>query len=86
MEVAKHQFHYIILFCHVAIMLNFKARALQIPDLLAKGCCADAVPALVWIRYSRIHPLAQGFQIGSGGTSVFQFSAYFYLPTVPLIS
>lgn len=53
-KAAKHQFHDIILFCHIVIMLNFKARALQTPDLLAKGHSADAVPALVWIRYSRI--------------------------------
>lgn len=35
-------------------MLNFKAKALQIPDLLGKGCTADILPVLFWIRYARI--------------------------------
>lgn len=69
-------------------MSNFKAKALQMPDLLDKGCTADitACPILNQICQD-LHLLAQDFQSGSGGTAVLQFSpAHFYPPWASPIS
>lgn len=44
--------HYcLLLYCYY---VELQSQSITDPDLLAKGCSADAAPALFWIRYSRI--------------------------------
>lgn len=79
--MAKKYFHYIILFHCVAIVLNYKDKALQIPDLLGKGCIANILPILFELGMLGSSLVAQDFQSGSEDTSVFHFSpAHSYEP------
>lgn len=62
-EVAKKYFHYIILFHCVAIVLNYKNKALQIPDLLDKACIADILSILFELGMLSTHLLKQVIRI-----------------------